>query len=59
MRVFINTALGETWEEDAVDIDEHDLFSRIEKYDDEIPHGDISVLTAGVDVQSDRIECLV
>ena len=59
LRVFINTALGETWEEDAVDIDEHDLFSRIEKYDDEIPHGDISVLTAGVDVQSDRIECLV
>ena len=59
LKVFINTALGECWREDSVEISEHDLFSRIEKYESEIPSEDIVALTASIDCQQDRLECLV
>ncbi len=59
LKVFLNTALGESWREDSVEISEHDLFSRIEKYEAEIPNEEIVVLTAAVDCQLDRLECLV
>jgi phage terminase large subunit GpA-like protein len=55
-RVFDNTVLAETWEEQhAVKIDEYALWKRCEAYDAEVPTG-VGVLTAGVDVQADRIE---
>lgn len=57
---FINLKLGEPWDEHAGedDIWEH-LHKRREYYVDEnLPDG-VVVLTAGVDVQRDRLECTI
>lgn len=58
LRTFINTTLGETWDEpDALTVTETMLAGRIEKYTG-CPMG-VLVLTAAVDVQVDRLECKV
>lgn len=59
-RVFINTTLGEGWEDRTVKIDPHSLMSRREYYGDgiDVP-ADAAYLTAGVDVQIDRFELQV
>jgi len=58
LKVWVNTSLGETWEEEeSYSIDNEKLASRIEQYED-LPEG-VILLTAGVDVQDDRLECLV
>ena len=58
---FINLKLGEPWEEVAPNADlwEH-LHKRREYYpsDDILPEG-VLLLTAGVDVQHDRLECTI
>jgi len=54
LRVWVNTYLGETWEEQGDGIDDENLASRREQYDS-VP-GDVHLLTAGVDVQDDRLE---
>ena len=55
LKAWINTALGETWEEKgASDIAPHTLEERSEFWQ-KIPR-DVLVLTAGVDVQNDRLE---
>ncbi|GEB79786.1 terminase [Desulfovibrio desulfuricans] len=58
LQTWVNTALGETWEEQGEGADEGALSSRVESYGPDIPQG-VGVLTAGVDVQDDRIECEV
>lgn len=55
MKIFINTALGETWEERGKGADDDSLLSRRERYEAEIPEG-VLLLTAAVDVQDDRFE---
>lgn len=58
MKVFINTVLGETWDEtEYVDdaVDEDTLESRAEVYAADIPEG-VLLLTAAIDVQKDRFE---
>jgi len=55
MKVWVNTELGEPWEEQGEHVDETELFNRREIYDAEVPE-DVLVLTAGVDVQDDRFE---
>ncbi len=55
MKVFTNTTLGETWEERIEKINFENLEKRREHYGCEIPDG-VTVLTAGVDVQDDRLE---
>jgi len=58
MKVFINTVLGEVWEETAYvedSVDEDSLESRAEVYEAEIPEG-VLLLTAAVDVQDNRFE---
>lgn len=58
MKVFINTVLGETWDETKyVDnaVDENTLENRAEKYAAEIPDG-VLLLTAAIDVQDNRFE---
>lgn len=55
LRVFINTSLGETWEEEGEKIEYADLKFNQEDYEAEVPQG-VLLLTAGVDVQDDRIE---
>jgi phage terminase large subunit GpA-like protein len=55
LKVWVNTYLGETWEDAGERLDAHSLMERIEDYETQIPDG-VTVLTAGIDVQDDRIE---
>lgn len=55
LKTWINTSLGETWEEKGVGADDDALLSRRERYEAEIPEG-VLVLSAGIDVQDDRLE---
>lgn len=56
LKTFVNTTLGETWEEEVEKADEHALMARAEAYPlRTIPLGGL-VLTAGVDVQDNRFE---
>lgn len=55
MKVWVNTSLGETWEERGESADDDTLLSRRERYTADLPEGVIMV-TAGVDVQDDRFE---
>ena len=58
LRVWINTTLGETWtDEESYSISDETLRERIEDYNG-VPQGAI-ILTTGVDVQDDRLECVV
>lgn len=56
LKVWVNTSLGESWEDQGEKIqDLESLVKRKERYNCEIPE-DVLVLTAGVDVQDDRLE---
>ena len=55
MKTWINTTLGETWEERGTGADDNSLLGRRERYAADIPDG-VLLLTAGVDVQDDRLE---
>ena len=56
LKVWVNTSLGECWEEETEKQDADSLLSRRENYDaTALPDG-ILYLTAGVDVQADRLE---
>jgi len=55
LKVFINTVLGETWTEAGRSIEAHWVSSRKETYTAPVPE-EVLLLTAGVDVQEDRIE---
>lgn len=65
LQVFVNTILGQGWREAAVEVDEADLVARVEPFGLEargdaggIP-AEVLILTAGVDVQDDRLEVSV
>lgn len=55
LKVFVNTSLGETWEEKGDGADDEKLLKQRETYSAEIPDG-VLLITAGVDVQDDRLE---
>lgn len=56
LKVWVNTFLAETWQEDAERISAHEIGKRAEVYTPEtIPDGTL-VLTAACDVQGNRIE---
>jgi phage terminase large subunit GpA-like protein len=55
LKAWVNTVLGETWEEEAEEVDPHILMQRRRKYPAPVPAAAI-LLTAGVDIQGDRIE---
>ena len=57
LQTFVNTQLGETWEaEQGEAIEPHSIMARAEDYgSDPLPDG-VLVITAGVDVQGDRLE---
>ena len=56
LKTFVNTTLAETWKDQGVGIDDIPFMSRRENYyPDNLPKG-IILLTAGIDVQDDRIE---
>jgi len=55
LQVVYNTRFGELWEDRGGLADEDEYMARREDYDAELPDG-VLVLTAGVDVQDDRLE---
>jgi phage terminase large subunit GpA-like protein len=55
LKTWVNTFLGETWEEQGDRIDEFDLIERCENWGNDLPE-DVLLLTAGVDVQDNRLE---
>src|SRR5262249_43510729 len=55
LKKFVNTVLGETWEERGQSFEATDLKNRLEGYAAEVPAG-VGILTASVDVQGDRLE---
>ena len=55
LKVWVNTKLGETWEEAAEQLDGDGLMARREMFGAYLPAG-IVILTAGIDVQDDRLE---
>ena len=58
LKVFTNTTLGESWEDKGTGLD-LSLNERTENYKpDEFPEG-VVLLTAGVDVQANRIELTI
>ena len=54
LKTFVNTILAETWEDQGDGVDDYAVAKRKEDYDG-IPD-DAVLLTAGVDVQDDRLE---
>ncbi len=56
LQVFFNAAMGEPWEELGEKVDGNNIYIRREHYSPDLPEQGI-VLTAGVDVQDDRLEC--
>lgn len=55
LKVWVNTSLGETWEEEGEQLNETELFERCKTYEADVPE-EVKVLTAAVDVQDDRLE---
>lgn len=55
LKAWVNTTLGETWEETGEGLDPEGLMSRRETYGCEVPE-EVLVLTCGVDVQDNRLE---
>lgn len=58
LKTWVNTSLGETWEEKGETLDHTGLFERRESYDEDSLPDEIAVVTASVDVQGDRLEAL-
>jgi phage terminase large subunit GpA-like protein len=55
LRVWVNTYLGETWEDQGETLDDIALADRREDFGEFIPE-EVMLLTCGVDVQQDRLE---
>lgn len=58
LKVWTNTDLGETYEEEGSGVEFDELLARAEVYDAEVP-APVLVLYAGVDVQQDRLEAAI
>ncbi len=60
LRVFVNTVLAQSWEEDEGDgVETNDIMARATHFETPLPDSTIGVLCASADVQADRIEVLV
>ena len=58
LKVWVNTSLGETWKEKTEGVDPSGLLGRKENWGRVAPEGVVAI-TAGVDVQDDRLEAEV
>ena len=56
LQVFVNTVLGETFAVTGERVEAGPLVHRAEAYDGESLPDEVLVVTAGVDVQDDRLE---
>ncbi len=54
LKTFVNTSLGEVWEDKGERVEDDKLLARRETYTSAPP--EVVVITAGVDVQDDRLE---
>ncbi len=60
LRVFVNTVLAQSWEEDEGEgVETNDIMVRATNFETPLPDSSIGVLCASADVQADRIEVLV
>ena len=57
LKTFINTALGESWEEQGDAVEYDTLLQRRLSYDKTNVPENVLVITAGIDCQKDRLEC--
>ncbi len=57
LKVWVNTKLGEPWEEENESLQSNDLYDRREPYDLMLP-AETAFVTAAVDVQDNRLEVL-
>lgn len=55
LKTFVNTVLGETWEEKGAQQEWSDLLSRRQEFTHRIP-AEVTLITVGADTQDDRIE---
>jgi phage terminase large subunit GpA-like protein len=58
LKTWVNTTLGETYEDEGDSVDKGSLRARARPYNEEVPAG-VGALTAAVDVQGDRLEVAV
>lgn len=58
LRVWTNTYLGESWEDEGEQVDDFSLYERREDFKAAIPE-EVVFLTAGVDVQDNRLEASI
>ena len=56
LQTFINTSLGECWEENKSMVDTNKLLEKCENYNEAAIPNNILFVTAGVDTQKDRLE---
>lgn len=56
LKVFVNTRLGEGWEDNTQQAEVADLTARREDFDEELLPSGVLLMTAAVDVQGDRLE---
>jgi phage terminase large subunit GpA-like protein len=56
MKTFVNTVQGLTWKDKGDAPEWQNLYNKRETYELNKPHEDVVILTAGVDVQGDRLE---
>jgi len=56
LKTWVNTSLGETWEDAGDSLSEHLLAERKENYAIDAIPPEVLLLTAGADIQKDRIE---
>ena len=54
-KTWVNTFLGETWEEQGARMDWSDISDHRSEWDDPVPMG-VTIITVGGDMQDDRIE---
>jgi phage terminase large subunit GpA-like protein len=59
LQVFTNTVLGEVWRTNGEEVDEDALAARREPFSLANMPADVLFLTAGVDVQNDRLEVVI
>lgn len=55
LKTWVNTALGDTWQDEGEGVEHEGLLKRKENWGKKAPEG-VVVVTAGVDVQDDRLE---
>ncbi|WP_290689980.1 MULTISPECIES: phage terminase large subunit family protein [unclassified Haematobacter] len=57
LQTFVNTILGQGWRSDGDELAESELMARAEPFSLDAVPAEVLALTAGVDVQHDRLEC--